>query len=115
MSISRSKAALQLPSSLEAQLHDFRRRVWAIKSVEALCGAMFGVAVMYLTTFALDRVMDTPGWARLAIFLVAVCGCAFVPIYLHRWIWRQRRLEQLARLLSRRYPSIGDQIPSARR
>jgi hypothetical protein len=110
MSISRPNAALQLPSSLEAQLHDFRRRVWTIKSVEAVCGAMFGIAVTYLTVFTLDRVMDTPSWARLAIFLVAVCGCAFVPIYLHRWIWRQRRLEQLARLLSRRYPSVGDQM-----
>jgi len=92
------------------QLHDFRRRVWTIKSVEAGCGALFGVLVSYLIVFALDRVIDTPGWARLVIFVVAMLGCAFVPVYLHRWIWCHRRLEQLARLLSRRHPSIGDQM-----
>src|SRR5262249_41627945 len=29
---------------------------------------------------------------------------------LHRWIWRQRRLEQLARLVARTFPSVGDQL-----
>ena len=64
----------------------------------------------YLLLFALDRVTDTPGWARMTIFVVAAGRCAAVPIALHRWVWRHRRLEQLARLLSRRYPSIGDQM-----
>ena len=107
---SQSTTGLQLPSSLEKQLLDFRRRVWTVKSVEAACGATFGFTLSYLAVFALDRVMDTSAWARLAIFLVAVCGCAFVPVYLHRWVWRHRRFEQLARLLSRQHLSIGDQM-----
>ncbi len=37
-------------------------------------------------------------------------GCAIVPFYLHRWIWRQRRLEQLARLLTAKLPRLGDQL-----
>src|SRR5688500_18321486 len=110
MSVAQSSTGLQLPSALQTHLHDFRRRVWTIKSIEAGCGALFGVLVSYLVLFALDRVIDTPTWARVMIFLVAVLGCAFVPLYLHRWIWRQRRLEQLARLLSRRFPSLGDQM-----
>ena len=110
MSVSQPNAGLKLPSSLKIQLDEFRRRVWTIKSIEAACGALFGVFVSYLIVFGLDRVMDTPAAARTAIFLVAVAGCAYVPIYLHRWIWCHRRLEQLARLLSRRYPSIGDQM-----
>ena len=28
----------------------------------------------------------------------------------HRWIWRNRRLEQLARLLTRKHPGVGDQL-----
>ena len=110
MSVSQPNTGLKLPSSLKTQLDEFRRRVWTIKSIEAACGALFGVFVSYLVVFGLDRVMDTPTAARLAIFFVAVAGCAYVPVYLHRWIWCHRRLEQLARLLSRRYPSIGDQM-----
>src|SRR5437763_1435457 len=110
MSVSQSNGSLQLPSSLHGQLRQFRRRVWAVKSIEAAFGAILGIGLSYLAVFALDRVIDTPAWARLAIFIIAVSGCAVVPVYFHRWIWRQRRLEQLARLLSRRHPSIGDQI-----
>ncbi|HVU87142.1 MAG TPA: hypothetical protein VHD36_07465 [Pirellulales bacterium] len=101
---------LQLPGSLETQLYDYRRRVWIIKSIEAACGAIFGVLVSYLTIFGLDRLIDTPDGARITIFAVAVAACAFVPVYLHRWVWRQRQFVQLARLLSRRYPSLGDQL-----
>ena len=101
---------LQLPSSLESQLHEFRRRVWTIKTIEAVGGAIFGVGVGYLAVYVLDRLVDTPAIARFAIFIAALLGCAIAPIYLHRWIWQQRTLDQLARLLSRRYPSIGDQM-----
>lgn len=109
MSVS-SPDRLQLPASLTTQLHDFRKRVWTIKSIEAACGALFGVIVSYLTVFVLDRFMETPTWARVAIFLVAVAGCALVPLYLHKWIWQNRQLEQLARLISRKSPSFGDQM-----
>ena len=110
MSNSPQNVKLKLPSSLEDQLHDFRRRVWKIKAIEAVCGGLFGVVVSYLAVFALDRVLDTPTWLRLAILLAAVVACGIVPVYLHRWIWCHRRLDQLARLLSRRYPSLGDQM-----
>lgn len=110
MSVAKPSAGLRLPESLQTQLHDFRRRVWTIKSLEAVCGALFGVVLAYLAVFALDRVIDTPAAARTAIFGVAVAICAWVPLALHRWIWRRRHLEQLARLLSRKYPSLGDQL-----
>src|SRR5262245_39373562 len=110
MSTTQPTSPLQLPSSLEAQLHEFRRRVWTIKSIEAAGGAICGVAAGYLAVYVLDRLMDTPAGVRLAIFLAAMAICALVPLYLHRWIWQQRTLDQLARLLSRRYPSIGDQM-----
>ena len=45
MSVS-SPDRLQLPASLTTQLHDFRKRVWTIKSIEAGCGALFGVMVI---------------------------------------------------------------------
>ncbi|MBI3469540.1 MAG: hypothetical protein HY000_41590, partial [Planctomycetes bacterium] len=110
MNLAAPQHQLQLPASLHVQLLEFRRRVWTIKLIEAVCGAIFGILVAFVATFVLDRVFDTPAGLRLAIFGTAVLGCAMVPLTLHRWIWRQRRLEQLARLLSRRHPSVGDQL-----
>jgi hypothetical protein len=110
MYLSPDERRLTLPASLQDQLYTFRRRVWAIKPVEATAGAAFGILVAYLTTFLLDRAFDTPSDLRLGIFIAAVVGCALVPSALHRWVWRQRRLEQLARLLSRTHPRIGDQL-----
>ncbi len=101
---------LQLPQSLETQLQGFRRRVWTIKSLEAAGGAICGVVVGYLAVYVLDRVTDTPAAVRWAIFLSALAVCTIVPLYLHKWIWRQRTLDQLARLLSRKYPNLGDQL-----
>src|SRR3954452_20598304 len=110
MSAASSGSRLQLPASLEAQLLEFRRRVWTVKSSEAICGALFGIVLGYVAVFALDRLIETPAALRLAIFALAMAGCAAAAVYLHRWIWRQRTLDQLAKLLSRRYPSIGDQM-----
>jgi hypothetical protein len=110
MNDSHTGSRLKLPSSLQSQLHDFRRRVWWIKSIEAVCGALFGVVVSYLAVFVLDRITETPAWIRIAMFAVAMTACAIIPVYFHRWIWRHRRLEQLAHLVSRRFPGIGDQI-----
>jgi hypothetical protein len=77
---------------------------------EAVCGAVFGVLIAYLVTFILDRVWDTPAGVRTAIFLSAAVVCTVVPLALYRWIWRQRKFEQLARLLGRTHASIGDQL-----
>jgi hypothetical protein len=33
-----------------------------------------------------------------------------VPVAIYRWVWRQRRPDQLARLLARKHPRIGDQL-----
>ena len=101
---------ITLPAGLERRLYQFRGRVWRIKLLEAIAGALFGVLVGYLAVFALDRFTETPAGVRLAAFLGAVAACAAIPVAFHRWIWGQRGLEQLARLISRRFPGIGDQL-----
>jgi len=110
MSIAYSPDRLKLPGALEAQLHEFRRRVWTIKMVEAAAAAVFGVLVAYVVCFGLDRLWDTPGWLRATLLVAALIGCANLPLALHRWVWRHRRLEQLARLLARKHASVGDQL-----
>jgi hypothetical protein len=101
---------LRIPGALTEQLRDFRRRVWTIKLAEAIAVAAVSLLAAFLSVFVLDRLFDTPAWLRAAIGLAALVGCCVVPWFLHRWVWRFHRLEQLARLLSRKMPSVGDQL-----
>lgn len=100
-----------LPPLLTAKLADFRRRVWLVKGLEGLLAGAFGLLVSYLLVFALDRFFDTPGWLRAALLTAgaAVLGIG-LPLKWHRWVWRQRRLEDAARLLRRTFPRLGDQL-----
>ncbi len=110
MSIAGSNERLQIPDKLRHQLDDFRRRVWTIKTIESLAQAAFGLVVAFLCLYALDRVWETPTWPRAALFGVSAVAGALVPFALYRWVWRQRRPDQLARLLARKHPRIGDQL-----
>jgi len=100
-----------LPVALETKLADFRRRVWIVKLAEGLLAALFGLALSYLAVFLLDRFFETSSAVRFAIM---ICGAAAlglgVPLKWHRWVWRQRRLEDAARLLRRTLPRLGDQL-----
>lgn len=110
MSLAPVPDRLRLPESLTKQLADFRQRVWKIKLVEAACGAAFGILAAWLAMFVVDRLTDTPGWVRATLFAASLIGCALFPLAVHRWVWSHRRLEQLARLIGRRFPSLGDQL-----
>ena len=102
---------LSLPPVLESKLSDFRRRVWLVKLAEGLLAAVFGLALSYIVVFGLDRFFETPAWLRGTIL---VCGAAVLglglPLKWHRWVWRQRRLEDAARLLRWKFPRLGDQL-----
>ncbi|MDB6155530.1 MAG: hypothetical protein JWL90_3983 [Chthoniobacteraceae bacterium] len=100
-----------LPQVLETKLADFRRRVWVVKLAEGLLAALFGIALSYLLVFALDRFFETPGWLRLALLVAGAATLGLgLPLKWHRWVWRQRRLEDAARLLRRTFPRLGDQL-----
>jgi hypothetical protein len=102
--------SLALPEGLRRQLDAFRRTVWTIKAIEAVCGAVFGVLVAWLLLFLLDRVCDTSVVVRWTLFAAAVASCSVIPVAFHRWIWSHRSLDSLARLIARRFPSLGDQL-----
>ncbi len=80
MSLVRTTDRLELPETLQNQLYDFRKLVWTIKMIEAVCGAAAGVLVAFLALFVLDRLGDTPGWARLSLFGLTVVSCACIPL-----------------------------------
>jgi hypothetical protein len=101
---------LQVPPALQSQLYDYRRRVWTIKIVEALTAAALSLLVAFLSVFILDRLWDTPQAIRMAVGVGAVIGFLTIPVFLQRWVWRFRRLDQLAQLLRRKMPRLGDQL-----
>jgi hypothetical protein len=100
-----------LPPDLEAKLADFRRRVWIVKLAEGGLAALFGIALSYLLVFVLDRFCETPAWVRFCLLLAggATLGLG-LPLKWHRWVWKQRQLEDVARLLRITFPRLGDQL-----
>ncbi len=100
-----------IPESLRQQLADFRRHLWKVKILEAIAAGVIGLLISFLLVYGLDRILPTPGWARLVILLggVSLFG-VFAPYWLHRWVWGQRRDAQLARLIAQRYPGLGDRL-----
>jgi hypothetical protein len=102
---------LELPSQTRSKLEAFRRRVWIIKLAEGVLAAAFGLLVSYLIVFALDRIWDTPAFLRVLILISGALGLdVWLPLKWHRWVWRTRRLEQVARLLRDKFPRLGDQL-----
>lgn len=100
-----------IPEALRLQLDDFRRHLWRVKILEAIAAGVIGLLVSFLLVYGLDRFFQTPGWLRLGILLAGISlFTVFAPIWLHRWVWRQRRETQLARLIARRYPGLGDRL-----
>lgn len=100
-----------IPESLHRQLVEFRRHLWRMKVFEAFAAGVVGLLVSFLLVYGLDRVWVTPVWARLAILVGGTSLFAvFAPYWLHRWVWRHRREAQLARLIARRFPGLGDRL-----
>ncbi len=106
------RSRLQLPDSLKLQLAQFRKYVWSTKLAESIATAALVVLLAYLSVYFADRYWDTPASIRWLLFVVAVVIWAAVPYALHRWIWSNRRPDQLARLLRKREPNVGDQLLS---
>lgn len=103
---------LVVPESLKRQMRGYRDRVWTSKLVEAVVLGVVGVLLAFLTVYVCDRLFDTPRTARLGLFTAALAIWLVVPWAIHRWVWSNRRLDQLARLLRVREPNVGDQLLS---
>jgi len=108
---SSAQEIVKIPESLRQQIVAFRRSLWRIRIIESIAAGLIGVLVSFLLVYGLDRVIPTPGWARLVILLGgAALFAGFAPYWLHRWIWGHRHEAQLARLIARRYPGLGDRL-----
>ncbi len=100
-----------LPESLKKQLGSFRAHLWRVKVAEALLAGLFGLLFSYLVVFGLDRVWNTPAPVRLSILLGGTSlFVLFAPYWIHRWVFGHRREAQLARLIARKFPRLGDRL-----
>ncbi|MFC7338803.1 hypothetical protein ACFQY0_16525 [Haloferula chungangensis] len=107
----RHSSSAPLPESLRRQLEEFRRQLWRSKIAEAIFAGIFGLLFSYLLVFGLDRLWPTPAIVRLIILLGGTSLAAvFAPIWLHRWVWGHRHDNQLARLIARKHPGLGDRL-----
>ena len=111
MSFANKKTGIEIPDRMRIKLKKFQRKVWIIKLAEGLLAAAFGLLVSYLLVFVLDRFFDTPAVIRTAILIAGALGLGvWFPLVCHKWIWKSRRLEQVARLLKYKFPRLGDHL-----
>ena len=100
-----------IPESLRLQLADFRRLLWRVKILEAVAAGVIGLLVSFLLVYGMDRLWPTPGWIRLLVLMGGVSMFSiFAPYWLHRWVWQRRLESQLARLIAKRFPGLGDRL-----
>ena len=100
-----------IPVELSKQLADFQQSLWRIKVTEAVLAGVFGLIISFLIVFALERLFPIPALARLALLLAGTSLAAvFAPYWVRRWVYGHRREEQLARLISRKFPKLGDRL-----
>ncbi len=103
--------ATAIPDALRRQLEDFRRHLWRVKVLEAVAGGIIGLLFSFLLVYGLDRIWQTPGLVRLGILAGGTSlFVVFAPYWLHRWVWKHRRESELARLIAKRYPGLGDRL-----
>ena len=111
MNLESETKRIELPDGMLQKLKGFQKRVWIIKLCEGLLAASFGLLVSYLLVFAADRFFETPAWLRTVILLSGAIGAGlWFPLVCHQWIWKSRRLDQVARLLRQRMPRLGDHL-----
>jgi len=110
----RRGGAVTLPPDLRAQLAAFERRLRWLETLAAAGGALGGLLLSYLLVFALDRWVDTPAALRGLLMLAgaATLGAAAVW-WLRHWLWRRRSGRELARLVQRQFPRLGDRLLGA--
>lgn len=113
-SSSRQAHLAPIPDGLQRQLDSFRKRLWQIKIAEAFLAGCAGLLVSFLLVFLLDRFFETPPTLRLVILLSGSSLIAlFAPYWIHRWVYGHRYENQLARLISARFPKLGDRLLGA--
>ena len=106
-----SDGDLPIPPNLKRKLEDFQNRLWSIKIAEGALAGLAGLGISFLLIFALDRIFDTPSALRaLILFSGFAIPALWLPLRWHHWVYQQKSLDQIARLLRRKFPRLGDEL-----
>ncbi len=100
-----------IPEELRKQLADFQQHLWRIKILEAVLAGVFGLIASFLLVFLLERFFPIPPLFRLVILIAGTSlASIFAPLWVRRWVYGHKREEQLARLISKKFPKLGDRL-----
>ncbi len=101
----------QLPDSLVAQLRSYEARLRRMETIAAFAGGVAGLLITYVLLFVADRFINTPIAARMAL---TVCGAVlaawFAQSWARYWLWNRRGPAQLAKLLQKKFRTLGDRL-----
>jgi len=101
----------ELPEDLRVQIDLFKRKLWQIKVTEAVFAGFFGLIASFLIILIVERFIEIPTPIRILNLVIGFSLFAvFVPIWINRWVFKHRREKQLARLISDKFPRLGDRI-----
>ena len=101
----------EVPKELKLQLESFKKKLWIIKVTESVLAGTLGIAISFLLLFFLERFIELPVWLRAINFLVCIVTFAFIlPFTLNKWVFKHRRKNQIAQLIAKKFPHLGDQI-----
>lgn len=100
-----------IPEELQKQLAEFQKRLWRVKVTEAVLAGIFGLIISFLVVFLLERIFPIPPLARFSILIAGTSlSAVFAPLMVRRWVFGHRREDQLAKLISKKFPKLGDRL-----
>lgn len=100
-----------IPEELRKQLAEFQSHLWRVKITEAILAGIFGLIVSFLLVFLLERAFPIPATARFIILLAGTSlSAVFAPLWIRRWVFGHKREDQIARLISKKFPKLGDRL-----
>ncbi len=103
--------AVQLPDQLVRNLRAFERRLWKLESLLALSVGLCGLIGAFLLLFLSDRLWNTPVPLR-ATLAAGAAGCLLAAAFFwgRHWVWRRRGILDLALMVQRQHPNLGDRL-----
>ena len=100
-----------IPEELQKQLAEFQKHLWRVKVTEAVLAGIFGLIVSFLVVFLLERLFPIPPLARFGILIAGTSlSAVFAPLMVRRWVFGHRREDQLAKLIAKKFPKLGDRL-----
>lgn len=106
--------AIELPIGLRVRMEVVRRRLRRLDAIAAIATIAVGAAISFLGFYVWERMDETPEIARwlfsgTAGFILVIR----IAMWIWRWMWRPPNALEVARLIQRRIPSLGDRLLGA--